>query len=91
MPYLRTCATLRAFKYAEVFMETQIVYAFMTGQQANRFLNALKVWNVADVQVKLFRGADKVKVSYYFSEDGFDATSSQLDELAEVYGGKELL
>ncbi|WP_028470464.1 hypothetical protein [Neptunomonas japonica] len=72
-------------------METQIVYAFVTGQQANRFLNALKVWSVADVQVKLYRGADKVKVSYYFAEEGFDSTSSQLDELAEVYGGKELL
>ena len=71
-------------------MKTQIVYAFVTGQQANRFLNALKVWSVADVQVKLYRGADKVKVSYSFSGEGFDATSSQLDELAEVYGGWEL-
>ncbi len=71
-------------------METQIIYAFATGQQATRFLNTLKVWSVADVKVKLHRGADKVKVSYYFSGEGFDATSSQLDELAEVYGGREL-
>ncbi len=90
MPSLGTCATLRAFRHSEVFMETQIVYAFATGQQANRFLNVLKVWSVADVQVKLYRGADKVKVSYCFADEGFDATSSQLDELAEAYGGWEL-
>ncbi len=71
-------------------METQIIYAFSTGQQATRFLNALKVWSVADVKVKLYRGSDKVQVSYYFADEGFDATSSQLDELAEVYGGWEL-
>ncbi len=71
-------------------METQIIYAFSTGQQATRFLNALKVWSVAEVKVKLYRGSDKVMVTYYFSDDGFDATSSQLDALADVYGGREL-
>ena len=71
-------------------METQIIYAFSTGQQASRFLNALKVWGVAEVKVKLYRSSDRVQVSYCFSDEGFDATSSQLDELAEVYGGWEL-
>jgi hypothetical protein len=70
-------------------METQIVYAFSTGQLASRFLNRLKVWNGPEVKVKLYRGSESVKVSYYFDGKGFDATSSQLDELAEVYGGRE--
>jgi len=70
-------------------MESHIVYAFPTGQHANRFLNTLKVWDVTDVKVKLFQGADKVKVSYIISEGGFDTTVSQLDQLAESFGGWE--
>lgn len=70
-------------------METQIVYVFASGQVANRFLNALKYWSVAQVDAKLYRGANTVKVSYRFDGKGFDTTSSDLDDLAASYDGKE--
>lgn len=71
-------------------METHIIYIFTSGQLANRFLNALKVWSVADVQAKLYRGAGMVKVSYRYAENGFDATGSELDNLAARYDGHEI-
>jgi hypothetical protein len=71
-------------------MKTQVVYGFASGQIANRFLNALKYWSVADVEAKLYRGADLVQVSYRFEGKGFDATCSELDDLAGTYGGHEV-
>lgn len=71
-------------------METHIIYVFANGQLANRFLNALKVWDIAQVQAKLYRGAEMVKVSYCYSDSGFDSTSSELDDLAVRYDGHEI-
>ena len=69
-------------------MQTQIVYQFPSSQVANRFLNSLKHWSVADVDARLFSG-DKVKVSYEYSLSGFDSTSAELDDHAASYGGRE--
>jgi hypothetical protein len=71
-------------------METHIIYGFASGQVANRFLNALKYWSVASVDAKLHGGANMVKISYRFEGKGFDSTSSELDDLAASYDGKEV-
>jgi hypothetical protein len=71
-------------------MQTQIIYAFDTAPAANRFLNALKFWSVADVDAKLYSGGRSIKVSYSFDGRGFDSTCSELDELAASYGGREI-
>lgn len=71
-------------------MQTQIIYAFSTAPEANRFLNALKFWSVADVEAKLYGGSKAIKVSYSFDGRGFDTTCSELDELAATYGGHEI-
>lgn len=71
-------------------MQTQIIYAFDNAPAANRFLNSLKFWSVADVEAKLFRADNSVKVSYSFDGRGFDTTCSELDDLAANYGGREI-
>lgn len=71
-------------------MKTEVVYAFASGQIANRFLNALKFWGVADVDAQLYRGAEMVQVSYRFEGKGFDVTCSELDDLAATYEGREV-
>lgn len=71
-------------------MQTEISYRFERAQLANRFLNELKHWTVADVKAKLFNGSDSVKITYEFNTKGFDYTCSELDDLANKYGGKEL-
>ena len=71
-------------------MQTEISYRFERSQLANRFLNELKHWSVADVQAKLFNGSDSVKVSYEFDGKGFDYTCSELDDLSAKYGGEEI-
>ena len=71
-------------------MKTQVVYAFASSQIANRFLNTLKFWSVADVEAKFYRGGEMVLVSYRFEGKGFDATCSELDDLASTYEGHEV-
>jgi hypothetical protein len=71
-------------------MKTEVSYGFPSGQIANRFLHELKNWHVAQVQTRLFKGDDSVKVSYEYDQRGFDNTLSELDSLAEQYGGKEV-
>ncbi len=71
-------------------MENQIIYQFASAQVANRFLNTLKNWSVATVNAKLYRGADKVKVSYEYSDSGFDRTCAELDDLAARHEGTEV-
>ena len=71
-------------------MQTQIIYYFDSPPAANRFLNALKFWSVADVQAKLYKGSHSVIVSYRFDGVGFDTTCSELDDLASTYGGHEI-
>lgn len=71
-------------------METQVVYGFETAQVANRFLNALKNWSVAEVDAKFFRGNKMVKVTYQYGDTGFDKTCSELDDLADRYEGTEI-
>ncbi|GAA0349064.1 hypothetical protein GCM10009092_11810 [Bowmanella denitrificans] len=70
-------------------MQVQLAYQFDTEQDAYRFLNALKHWSVADVEAKFHRGPSSVRVSYRYQEQGFDATSSELDDLAASHGGRE--
>jgi hypothetical protein len=71
-------------------MQTEISYRFERAQLANRFLNELKHWSVADVKAKLFRGSESVKITYEFDGNGFDYTCSELDDLASKYGGEEV-
>ncbi|MDU0355910.1 hypothetical protein RS130_20270 [Paraglaciecola aquimarina] len=71
-------------------MQTEISYRFKSAQVANRFLNELKHWSVADVKAKLFNGSDSVKVTYLFDGKGFDYTCSELDTLADKYEGEEV-
>ena len=71
-------------------MQAQVIYGFETDQIANRFLNELKHWSVADVDARFYRGNQMVKVSYQIEGGGFDATLSELDDLAASYGGSEV-
>jgi hypothetical protein len=71
-------------------MQTEIRYRFERAQLANRFLNELKHWSVAEVKAKLFHGSDSVKITYEFDGKGFDYTCSELDDLASKYGGEEV-
>jgi hypothetical protein len=71
-------------------MRTEISYRFERAQLANRFLNELKHWTVADVKAKLFNSPDSVKITYEFDGKGFDYTCSELDDLANKYGGEEV-
>lgn len=71
-------------------MQTEICYRFQSAQVANRFLNELKHWSVANVKAKLFNGPDCVKITYQFEQKGFDYTCSELDDLARQYEGEEL-
>jgi hypothetical protein len=70
-------------------MQSQVVYVFKSAQVANRFLNALKHWSVADVTAKLYAGSDKVQVSYTYADSGFDRTAAELDDLVAQYSGEE--
>ncbi|MEO9947056.1 MAG: hypothetical protein ABJH28_10495 [Paraglaciecola sp.] len=71
-------------------MQTEISYSFPSAPVANRFLNELKHWSVADVKAKLFNNSDSVKVTYEFDGKGFDYTCSELDDLASKYDGQEV-
>ena len=71
-------------------MQTEISYRFEKTQLANRFLNELKHWSVAQVKAKLFNDPYSVKITYAFDGKGFDYTCSELDDLANKYGGEEV-
>ena len=71
-------------------MQTEIRYRFARAQVANRFLNELKHWSVAEVKAKLFQGSDTVTITYEFDGKGFDYTCSELDDLANKYDGEEV-
>lgn len=70
-------------------MQVQLNYIFGSPQQANRFVNTLRNWPVADVDARLHHTSDSVRVSYCYAQQGFDATCVALDELAAEYGGSE--
>ncbi|NMM42103.1 hypothetical protein [Pseudoalteromonas arctica] len=71
-------------------MNSEICYRFQSGQIANRFLNELKHWPVAQVKTKLLNGGSDVKVNYQFDSTGFDYTCAELDELAAKHAGEEV-
>ena len=71
-------------------MHTKISYCFERAPLDNRFLNKHKHWVAADVKAKLFNDSDSVKITYEFDGKGFDYTCSELDDLADKYGGEEL-
>lgn len=71
-------------------MQTEIRYRFKSAQVANRFLNELKHWPVADVKAKSFNGSDSVRITYQFDGKGFDYTCSELDDLSGKYDGEEI-
>lgn len=71
-------------------MQVQLVYQFPTAQIANRFLNDVNASRQHDMKAKLYRGSNKVEVSYQYTDGGFDSTSSELDDLAYKYGGSEV-
>lgn len=70
-------------------MQVQQVYRFDNPQQAYRFLNSLKNWSVKQVRAKYFDNNQSVQVSYSVSNQGFDDTASELDDLAASYEGRE--
>lgn len=71
-------------------MESQVIYGFTSAQVANRFLNTLKNWTVADVDARFHRGNSMVRVTYQIESGGFDRTLSELDDLASHHGGTEV-
>lgn len=71
-------------------MQTRVAYQFPTAQIANRFLNTLTPWSVTEVTAKFYQGSDSVLVTYEFDGQGFDSTSSDLDDLADSMGGQEI-
>ncbi|WP_439133875.1 hypothetical protein [Pseudomaricurvus sp.] len=72
-------------------MNAQIVYAFETGQAANRFLNRLKSGDMPKVKARLHKGSNTVQVSYSLSENqGYDSTCAELDDLAASMDGVEV-
>ncbi len=71
-------------------MLNEIHYQFTTAPAANRFVNELKHWPKAEVSAKLYKSARSVSVSYKIDSSGFDYTISELDDLAQSYGGEEI-
>ncbi|NHO65529.1 hypothetical protein G8770_08260 [Aestuariicella hydrocarbonica] len=72
-------------------MNAQIVYAFDSGQTANRFLNRLKSGEVARVKARLHKGSNTVQVSYSLTDSqGYDSTCADLDDLAASMNGVEV-
>lgn len=71
-------------------MQTQIVYQFSTAQVANRFLNEINSSQLPHIKAKLFKGSDKVQITYQFHGTGFDTTGAELDDLAFKYEGSEI-
>lgn len=71
-------------------MQNQIIYRFESAQVATRFLNTLSHWSVADVDARFHAGNTMVKVTYDYASGGFDATSAELDDLADKMGGREV-
>ncbi|WP_404338692.1 hypothetical protein [Pseudoalteromonas mariniglutinosa] len=70
-------------------MNSEIRYRFKSAQLANRFLNRLKNWHIADVKAKLSHGGLAVKINYQFDGMGFDYTVAELDDLAAQLEGEE--
>lgn len=75
-------------------MINELQYRFNDGQTANRFLNELIHWSSSSgsvmVKAKLAKTTHTVLVKYQYDGRGFDYTCSELDELAEQYGGEEV-
>ncbi len=71
-------------------MQTQIVYQFPSSQVANRFLNDVNSSQLPHIKAKLYKGSDKVQITYQFHGNGFDTTGAELDDLASNYQGSEL-
>lgn len=71
-------------------MKIEVTYRFKSSQVANRFSHTLKDWHVNQVKTRLLNGGDCVKVIYQCDDSGFDFTQAQLDDLAELHGGKEV-
>lgn len=70
-------------------MRNTIEYAFETEPEAYRFLNAVSHFDAPNLVSKFGQSSFHVKVEYDLSPNTFDSTLSELDTLAERYGGKE--
>lgn len=72
-------------------MENQLAYEFDSAQTADRFLNRLKSGSIPGVRAKRFIGSTSILASYVVaSDDGFDRTCQELDDLAATMGGGEI-
>jgi len=72
-------------------MQRHLAYQFETTQQASRFYHDIKSGDIESVKVRFH--PDNYTVLSTYSEvpsGGFDNTSSKLDELSEVHGGREV-
>lgn len=71
-------------------VDNQLVYAFTSSQDADRFLNRLKRGAVANARAKRQAGGLCIAVQYPIPADAtFDNTCQQLDDLAASLGGHE--
>lgn len=70
-------------------MQTDIEYAFPSEAVAYRFLNTVRHFDAEALRVTLGRNDHHVKVAYRPARDDFDATLSELDDLARELGGEE--
>jgi hypothetical protein len=74
-------------------METQLAYSFDTDQIANRFLNDVRSGTVPGVKAGFFGNNKTIKICCTLLDDdgGFDTRSAQLDDMANLYEGSEVL
>lgn len=71
-------------------VDNQLVYAFTSSQDADRFLNRLKRGAVTNARAKRQAGGLCIAVQYPIPADAtFDNTCQQLDDLAASLGGHE--
>ncbi len=75
--------------YREI-MKSQVIYSFESAQLANRFLNTLKHWHVADVDARFYAGNKMIRITYEIEAGAFDRTLSELDDLASQHQGTEV-
>jgi hypothetical protein len=72
-------------------MQQQLAYLFPTTQQASRVYHILKNDGVGFMSVRFHPDNYTVLATYRIEQtEGFDKTSSMLDELAELHGGSEI-
>lgn len=71
-------------------MDNNIEFAFPSERLAYRFLNTVRHFEAEALKVRYGRNNHHVAVSYRYKVGEFDATLSQLDDLARELQGEEV-